>query len=511
MRGKLLVSVLAAVLTIGALSGCGTSNGDSKTDSKAETESKKEENYEVVMQWPAVGDAPSGLSDVEAAVNEITSSEGITVRLEPVGAFDLANETSLAVSSGEKLDLCLSLYSGIGSLAGNGSIIELDDLITEYGKDITSICGERQMTGGLYNGKIYGVPYHYVDGTNMGMVLRSDLLEKYGVKIDPDKYYSMEELTDIFSMIKEGEGSSFYIFAGGFTTTNMLGSYINYDNLGQSEASGVLVVDDSGSTEIKNIFETSEFAEFADLMYQWNQAGFFSADAATTNEDSGAQVATGNYLGMFLSDAAGTTANTYTLSTGYDMTYIKTQPATARTSNYTSVLWSISSTSENPEKAMIFLNMLYKNPDLANLLQYGIEGVSYQVLKSDEHGTVIDVIDGETTTTVPYWQIFGVYGDRLSWNITAPADTTLNQELKDFSDSVSLESPALGYSFNIDNVSSQYSAVSSVVAQYLPILQTGSIDPAKELPEFLNALETAGIEEVIAENQNQFDSWLAQQ
>ena len=46
------------------------------------------------------------------------------------------------------------------------------------------------------------------------------------------------------------------------------------------------------------------------------------------------------------------------------------------------------------------------------------------------------------------------------------------------------------------------------MGQYVPALETGSVNPDVVLPEFLEALEAAGIQECIAENQKQLDQWL---
>ncbi len=517
MKKKILATLLVGTMVAGLVAGCGSNaSGDnaSANGTEAAATVDDEEMYNVVMQWPAIGEAPEGLADVEAAINEITASEGISVTLEPVGAFDLANETSLAVSSGEQLDLCLSLFSGVGALVNNGSVIEISDLLDEYGQDIKEVVGERQLTGGQYNGGTYAVPIHYVDGNGMGFICRKDILDKYGITVEPNRIYSYDELEEWFKTIKEGEGDNFYIFAGGYQSATLLGGCVSYDTLGQSEASGAILLGD-GSTTVENIFATDEFKEFAERMYKWNQMGFFSADAASCTEDFTTQCAAGNYLGAMLQ--VGTSTNEdmlinadYTSSVGTEMIQIQTTPMVASTSMYSSVLWSIASTSENPAKAMQFLNMLYTNADLCNLLMYGIEGVSYEVVESDENGTVIQPIGGNPMA-VPYWQNFGVYGDRFLWDVVAPNTTAYNAEKEAVSSNVDIESPALGYSFSIDNVSSQYSAVSSVVTQYLATIQTGSIDPAVELPEFLSALEAAGIDDVIAENQSQLDAWLAAQ
>ena len=72
-------------------------------------------------------------------------------------------------------------------------------------------------------------------------------------------------------------------------------------------------------------------------------------------------------------------------------------------------------------------------------------------------------------------------------------------------------SPFMGYTFNPEPVSSAYSAVTDVMTQYRSSLETGSVDPDVVLPEFLSALEAAGIDSIIEANQASLDEWLAQQ
>lgn len=518
MKKKLVSLVMTGAMFAGLVAGCGSDGGADSTadqnsgvDSKASSEAAadSEELYEVVMQWPSAGDTPSSLEAVEAAVNEMVADLGVKVKLEPVGAYTIASDTSLAISSGEKLDLVCSMFSGVGNLASSGGIIPLDEYLEEYGQDIVSVCGELQMKAGLYDGQTYGIPVHYADGSDMGFVVRKDLMEKYVPDFDEDKFYNFDELTEMFTAIKEGEGENFYIMAGGYNSDTLFQCVKRMDLLGQGIAGGVLFVDGSGSTTVVNPFATEEYAEFAQLMYEWNQAGFFPSDAATNTESYYTQIGAGNFLGAPTGDTAGTTAPNYSAAIGREVTFIKTSPAVSMSTAYNMILWSISSTSENPAKAMTFLNEIYANADLANLLQYGFEGETYEVVESDDKGTVIQLKEGLTTMTAPYWQNFYLWGDRLQWYIMAPDTTDANERCKAFE--VDTISPALGYTFKIDNVSAQYSAVDSVIQQYLGIVQTGSIDPAQELPEFLQALEDAGYNEVIAENQRQLDAWLAEQ
>ena len=163
------------------------------------------------------------------------------------------------------------------------------------------------------------------------------------------------------------------------------------------------------------------------------------------------------------------------------------------------------------EKTFQFLDYLYGDNDIDNMLQFGLEGVDYQVLESNEYGTVIDFPEGMDSTTVPYFQVAGIYGDRLSWFIKYPNDIMLNHDLKEFQESVTLKSPAIGYTFISDEYQTDITAIDAVVNQYQGIITSGAIDPEIELEEFNNALEAAGIDRVIQGNQEQFDAWLEEQ
>lgn len=516
MKRKVLAIMMCGTMIASMIAGCGNTADDNTTGgtetADAQTTGSTEDTYNVIMQWPTLAEAPAGLADVENAINAISEPEiGVTVTLQPVNPFNIGTETSLAVSSGEKLDLCLSLFSGIGDYVNTGCVIAIDDLLDTYGQDIEAICGD-QLAGGAYNGTQYAVPVAYVNGQDAAFVCRQDILDKYNISIDTDKVYSYEELTEIFATVKSGEGDSFYMVAGAQTAGDTpLDSFYMYDYLGALPASGVLMFsDDTENTTVVDLYETEDYAEYAQHMYDWAQAGYFPADAALSTETDMAQVMSGNFFGSFQMDC-GAAASGYSNQAGMEMTAIRTRLGMKRTSEYQSILWGVATTSENPEKAMQFLNLIYANPDVANLLQFGIEGQSYEVVEQDENGTVITFPEGLNTDTVPYWQAFGVYGDRLSWHVMTPSTTNTNDILRAFSDNLTSASPALGYTFCIDNVASEYSAVSSVISQYRALINTGAIAPEKELPEFISALKDAGIDKVIEENQKQLDAWLAEQ
>ncbi|MDO5423335.1 MAG: ABC transporter substrate-binding protein [Eubacteriales bacterium] len=466
---------------------------------------------EIIWQWPSLGTTGSGLQAVEDALNAMMEEDiGVHVTLEPVTFGNLANETVLAVSSGEQLDLCLSVGTGVGNLVSSGLIEPLDDIIEEHGAAIVEKCGSA-LTGGYYGGELYGMPNAYIQGESYGYLMRDDMIEKYGLEIDTEKFYTLDEIEEMFAIVKEGEGDNFFCLVPEPTSEEPLSrNTFEYDKLGSTTASGVLMLnEDFTNMTIDNLYETEEYAAYAQRMYDWAQKGYISRDAATNTEDRDVQVAGGNYLGYFSWSTPGaeeTTENKW----GCGLTTLKIVDGYTAGDRFQNILWSVPITSANPEKAVEALNYIYEHDEAAWLLQYGIEGQDYEIVEQTEEGTKIKYL-ADDPTTLPYYQPFGVYGDRLAWPVLDPSPTNMNAIIREFSDSIpdSRKSPALGYCFNRDSVSTEFSAVTSVINQYIPGINCGSADPETTLADFQKALKDAGIEKIIEENQRQMDEWAA--
>jgi putative aldouronate transport system substrate-binding protein len=157
---------------------------------------------------------------------------------------------------------------------------------------------------------------------------------------------------------------------------------------------------------------------------------------------------------------------------------------------------------------MQFMNLMFKSEEIINLLHNGIEGVHY--VKTDNPG-IIRYPDGLDVTTTGYNNPLGLYGDKSKKYVWEPASPTYFDDLRAFNATIddSVASQALGYCFNSDPVKTEFAAVTDVINQYQTTLNSGSVDPSVVLPEFISALEAAGKDRIIEENQRQLDEWLA--
>lgn len=520
---KMIAALLAAGMTL-ALSACGGS-GTGDSSSAAQSGGNDDgELYNVVMEIVTVGENPSGIEDVENAINAIVEDEiGVTVTLYPVSVADLSTQTNLMLTSGEKLDLiCVSFGSTVADYVNKGMIIELDDLYEKYGADIKKSQGIA-MAGGYYGGKLYSIPIAENMGTKVGYMARTDLLEELGFEVEEGKIYSIEDLTELFRRYKEKYGEGYYCVAGMSATSDFYNFYNQIDFLGGSSSgavgsTGVLMgAGLDGNTTVENLYASEEYAAHAKLAYEWAQAGYIPSNAATNTDSAQMQIMNGHYLGSF-GYLMGDSPAVFSQGCNYDITVIQLAENYATTSDFNGITWAIPNTCENPDKAFQFLNLLYQDreldKDIDTMLTLGLENVSYKMVDKGEGSRgIITWADGVDSTSTPYNMALGVYGDKVSQPKWEPLTLDYYEDVEKFNTSITEENKSctLGYVFNASKVATQKAAVDSVVTQYMGLIAGGSVNPDEVLPEFNQALKDAGIDEVIAENQKQLDEWLAQQ
>ena len=158
-------------------------------------------------------------------------------------------------------------------------------------------------------------------------------------------------------------------------------------------------------------------------------------------------------------------------------------------------------TSQHPEAAMRFLDMLYYDPFVYNTLMLGVEGLNY-TFNSDERNAV------DLNADESYFAL-GVYGDQGLLYQYGPYDAEMEAAYEAWTEE-GLNNPTKGFGFFYDasSMTNQITAIDAVLAEYRAALETGSADLEKVYPEFINKLKQKGIDQVIADKQAQFDAWL---
>lgn len=488
MKKKLFSLILATVLIGSLLAGCG--GGDAASG----------EPVEINIQFVGLHEENTSIPDIEEALNAITVPEiNVKVNIEPLFIGQLATTTSLGIAGGEKMDIVtVGLTNPISTMVAGGMLMPLDDLLESNGQDAmaaTANVAEAQKIDGV----TYGVTGYTSAAVAGGFVYNKDMAEKYGIEMHD--LMTMEELTAAGEILK----------ANGIKLTSFAGSselnfkfYNSIESYGQSGAYGV-IMDPANSTKIENVFATEEFAAYCEQIKEWNDAGYLTAEQLTDTTTVQQYLSQQEIFG---------TSSSYTPSQiaswtnpDFETGIVQMTEGVSTTAGAIEFMLGIASTCENPEAAMDFINLLYSNAEVANLMQYGIEGQDYVAVEGTEN--VITTAGTPNEDLNGYYTRFAHFGDPDLLKIVSPLTDSLYEDRAAF-DAASKKSKSFGYSFDASAFSAEAGAIASVMLEYMPTLNAGeAADLEKELEDFNAALVAAGINDIIEANQEQLDAYLA--
>lgn len=503
MKKKLIAGLLAAVMAV-SLAACGGSKeeGGSGGDS-SDAKGDGEEPYTVTMVLN--GTQQPDEERIEGKINEILEKE-LNARLDLVVLpwASASQQLQLMLAGDEKIDVFYTNATNAVQYMHSGQVMDMSPLIDKYGTNLKEIFGEDTLKGNSVDGFLYGVPTQIERGSIPAIFMRKDLVEKYN--IDTSAIKEPKDMEAVFETVQAGEPDMTMLFSineGDTPLTRAFGG----DSLADSNYLGVLM-DPENSTTIENFYASDWYKETTTMLYDWYKKGYISQDAGTNTENWRTVFKAGNMFSLFFAYHPGTPVE-FESSTGYEFEIVPFREYPVKMAqSYNSVIFSMAQNSENPEKAMEVLDYIYGSPEVMNLINWGEEGVDY-VLEDEENG-IINYPEGVTVDTVGY-------SLNLGWELPnqfiahkwSGSDPQLWEKMEEFNNSAK-ESTALGFYFDNSEYENQIAALANVVKQYSGSLSSGSADPEVYIPEFLSALEDAGIDEIIAAKQEQFDKWLAE-
>lgn len=442
----------------------------------------------VNLTWYQIGN-PHGEEDtVFEEVNKYTEEQlNINIKRNVVGWGDYKTKLTTMVASGQPMDIVFTAsWMNYRTWATSGGLVPLNGLLDSHGQGIRDALPPAFIEGNKINGELYGIACNKEMAHQWAFILNKELVDKYG--FDVPEIVTLDAMAAMFEVVKKNEP--------GIDVIAIPGRY-SYDRILETEfdMGTVIVRKNDDSHRVVDLWSTPEKRDFLDTMREWYLAGYFNPEVATIED---ANLKAGNFF-------AGITSSTpyaeITQSRDFNFEVIHaylTEPIVT-TGDIGGSMQGISSTSENPEKAMEFLNAFNTDVYLRNLIQFGIEGVHYKKLE-------------ENTITTEGMSAFNPCG---AWSLgnmlitylfeNDPADKW--EAYEEFNRSARISS-ILGFQFDPSPVANEVAAVNNVVQEYQNILNSGSVDIDEYLPAFLEKKRAAGGDLILAEQQKQLDAWV---
>lgn len=505
----LLMVVLAFALV---LSACGGGGGSTPSDNKpannggsAAADNKPANDapaaadlkpYTITMVFP--GSTQADEKKVEEAMNKILKEKiNASIDLQPIDWGAWNDKINLMIASREPVDIIFTAqWNGHATNVGKGAFLELGDLIQKHGQGILETLPSAFLEGAKINGKNYAVPTHKELAAAGGLVYRKDIADELG--LDLTGITNPRDLDPIFAKVKEAYPNMTILY----TREALFNAHFfaNYDYLGDATIPGFLQKDGTDTKVISN-FESDRYKEYLAVARDFFTKGYINADAATTEVSTQDAWKAGNIFATVEPMKPGKDAEIANASglQGKLHQIIMTE-RTVATSETAGSMLGISATSGDPERAMMFINLLHTDKELNNILNFGIENEHFT-----RNGEIITATENSKNYNPGSAWMFGSQFLNYVWNTEDPEKWA---KFREFNEGAK-NSPALGFVFDSEPVKSEVGALANVQRQYQRVVETGSVDYTKVLPEWEQKMKDAGMLKVIEEKQKQFDAFLA--
>lgn len=515
---KLSSLIFVIIMIIVMLVGCGTdpasssgsssapsSNAESKDADSSEAEPGGQRGYfqdkdhytiKVMMFGTAATEA---VEEISAELSKITEEKlNADVEMTMVGLGTYMDQLNMLLYSGEEFDLFCPL-GNVQDMINSNQVQPIGDLLEAYAPNVTTIIDDKYWIGVSYEDQIYGVPINTEKASQLGFAMRKDICDELDIRYQ--EMSTLDEIHDALVSVKEAYpdmypvvSDSGLMFAGA--------AFIGQNEVG--DAYHLTIAEDPYVDEIKivSFFESDLFIERVNMLYQWAQEGLIMPDASTNTEGSHALVAAGKAFGYFQHMKPGWETD-QSINVGMELVSVRYGEPVASAGGVT---WYVPTSSGDPERAVALLDLMYSDPDVSNLVVNGIEGKHYVVI--DEENRVAAYPEGVTATSVNYTRMNWAWPNPQIAYLWEGQEYDIWEQYNEFNDSA-LVSTVYGFRFDTTNVMNEITACSNIYSKYVNALYAGSLNPEETLPILNKEMESAGINNIIVEKQQQVDEWLA--
>ena len=485
---KMLAIFLAAATLCGSLSGCG---GKGKTAKLEDPNTVAKDTYEI--QWYLMSDAQSDVASVENALNEYLKDKiNATVKINCLPSAQYTKKLGTMINAGEYFDLAFVARWALDYIGNSraGAYYDITDHLDTYLKDMTATVGKDKLKYSYVDGRLYGLPVYKEMATQYGWIYRKDIAEKYN--IDMSKYKTFEELEPVLKMVKENEPDMKYPIDWGYGNGDPACLVFVAANVFKNGAYGGKPV---------NMYATKEYRAALDVAHDFYNKGYIRPDILTATDQT-SRMSEGKTFVMLNPLKPGKVQELFKDSK-YEFEQVGIHAPMVDYLAGTGSMQAISATSKNPARVMKFLNLLYTDPVVKNLVTHGVEGKHYK--KIDEK-TVQPIKGSGYDLYSSTWEISNVFLDYL----VTEDDPQKLEKLKEFNDSAEdFEVNAyLPPEVKDPERKQRQTNITNTVNDYVKQLQLGVVDVDSTLKEFLERLDKVGMEQEIKDCTAEYEEYL---
>lgn len=492
---RLMAAGLAAVMTVGALAGCGSSSdgggqGASSNNggSNAEGGNASADSGEIAnLKWVIIGNGmPDNYDSWIAKVNDYIGDKiGVNLEMEVISWGDWDNRRNVIISTNEPYDIIFGHGGNYISDINLGAYCDITDMIEANMPELNEMMPEDCWTAVKVNDRIYGVPTYKDIAISNYAIWDKELVDEYN--LDISKLTELDSLTPVFEQLKADKNDyPFYSKNDGIYFI-----FDAYDQIGAgTQIMGVRY--DDQDAKVCFTLEEQDIFDALKTVYEWNQKGLINPDAATLSEG---RVYNMWRIGQGWESAAYTA---WGPQMGKEVAVQKVGDSILSNDTVRGSINMVSTNSKYPEKCLQLLNLVNTDTKLRDMFYYGEEGVDFEYNA-----------DGKVHKINSDWEMAG-YTNGSYFTVTQEDTDEYGQfdEIKKLTEGA-VSSVMLGFTFDTSSVADKLSNCNEIWLRYKSEMMTGVKDPAEYVPQIKEELMQAGFQDVLDEAQKQVDAFMA--
>ncbi|SFJ68735.1 putative aldouronate transport system substrate-binding protein [Paenibacillus sp. UNC496MF] len=464
----------------------------------------------VKLTWAALGDPPKDFDAVKARLNEMTNKDlNADVDFVWIGWGDLDSKYPLMLMSGQNVDMIYTAgwldYSGN---AKKGAFTELTkDMLDRYAPNAEQKLPPEAWSNATVDGKIIAVPRNFLEYQDAGLAARGDIMEKAGLTT----LSNLDDVETYLAAAKEADPKVVPFNTGASVGDYPLTSFVTRKKALVSVPglpANMLQFDPlETKPQLTSSFDDPDLLAAYPKIRDMFLKGYInknvlnnktpSRDAFKAGQSALAAYGDNQFRDAYNDiNAAHPDWRVSFQSFSPEGPFIKLA--------YDSGMMAIPSASENKERALLFMDKFFSDPNYYMLMIYGIEGKhwAYTADKSQ-----IEVPAGSDPSLYPKWQYPWGFGDWVGFNKPSTTDYPDYAKHVEYMRSAAKDNPYANFKPNIDSIKNEIAALNNVFLKYGGALAYGAVDPDDALKKAAAELKAAGYDKVKAGIQKQLDAF----
>ena len=453
--------------------------------------------------------APIDNAMVLEALNAISREKlGVEVDIQ----YYTGDQIQLSIESGEVKDMYFtcSWYNNYNVAVSKGLYANIWGKVQELTPDLWATLTEdiwelaRSTDGGLY-----AIPVAKDIAPMNFIVYDKSFAESAGIEV-PERLEHFADLTPYLDALQKSMKEGEYAFTIGGSPA---GWDTSFDFIDRTPLIGTVF----GDTKVIVEFDDPVIMERLHTLRDWYVAGYINPDAATLSED--ANDSHHNHI----KTVQAWPGYDYSASYGYPCAMTCYSGPFLSTDGVQGAMNAFSITLEDDparfELAMKYQELVNTDKQYRDILRWGIEGTHFNYVPFEQEDGTVEYAALRTETGKsnysPWAFSQGSYVlatvECSEEQAKGEADPPVLNQWELYYDAIDgAEVSAIsGFTFDSSAFENQYAEITAIKQEYMNNLATGTIDPDIYVPEMLDKMYAAGLQEIIDEAQRQLDEYLA--